>query len=233
MNVKQILERTDTRAGRAFDIIIQCLIVLSLISFSIETWPDLSNDTRRILSLIETGTVAIFSIEYLARIAVADNRPRFIFSFYGLVDLFAILPFYIASGVDLRALRVFRLLRILRILKLVRYSKALNRFHVAFLLAKEELILYGCVTIALIYLSGVGIYYFETEAQPELFASIFHSLWWAVATLTTVGYGDVYPVTAGGKFFTFIILMIGLGVIAIPAGLVASALSRARELEED
>ena len=83
----------------------------------------------------------------------------------------------------------------------------------------------------LLYLSSVGIYYFENSAQPNAFKSIFHSLWWAIATLTTVGYGDVYPVTAGGKVFTFFVLSIGLGVIAVPTGMVASALAKARDEE--
>jgi len=86
--------------------------------------------------------------------------------------------------------------------------------------------------LLLLYLAAVGIYYFEHDAQPETFASVFHSLWWAVATLTTVGYGDVYPMTAGGKLFTFIVLLIGLGVVSVPAGLVASALSKAREMDD-
>ncbi len=86
--------------------------------------------------------------------------------------------------------------------------------------------------IFMLFLSFFGIYYFENEAQPAAFASIFHSLWWAVATLTTVGYGDVYPVTVGGRIFTFVVLMVGLGIVAVPAGLVSSALSEARRLEE-
>ena len=87
-------------------------------------------------------------------------------------------------------------------------------------------------TLIVFYLSSVGIYYFENEAQPEAFASVFHSLWWSVATLTTVGYGDVYPITVGGKIFTFIILMVGLGIVGIPAGLIASSLSAVRREEE-
>jgi voltage-gated potassium channel len=89
------------------------------------------------------------------------------------------------------------------------------------------------VTIVLLYFAAVGIYYFENPAQPDAFVSVFHSLWWAVATLTTVGYGDVYPVTTGGRIFTFFILLIGLGIVSVPAGLVASALSKAREEESD
>ena len=177
-------------------------------------------------------TVAIFTVEYVTRLIVADRTLRFVFSFFGLVDLLAILPFYVTSGIDLRALRAFRLFRLLRILKLLRYSVALDRFHRAFLIAKEEMMLFLFTTVILLYLSGVGIYYFESGAQPEQFASIFHSLWWAVTTLTTVGYGDVYRVTAGGRLFTFFVLMIGLGIVSVPAGLVASALSKARAEEE-
>lgn len=145
--------------------------------------------------------------------------------------MLAVLPFYIASGIDLRSLRVFRLLRLFRILKLLRYSQAICRFHRAFVLAKEELVLFSAVASILLYLSAVGIYYFEHDAQPDQFSSIFHSLWWAMATLTTVGYGDVYPITLGGRAFTFLVLMLGLGVVAVPTGLVASALSQARKEE--
>ena len=85
--------------------------------------------------------------------------------------------------------------------------------------------------MVLLYVAAVGIYFFERDAQPDAFASIFHSLWWAIVTLTTVGYGDVYPITLGGRIFTFFILMLGLGMVAVPTGLLASALSQARELE--
>lgn len=109
----------------------------------------------------------------------------------------------------------------------------MNRFGKALALAREEAVLFLLVTGILLYLSAVGIYYFEHQAQPENFKSIPHSLWWAVATLTTVGYGDVYPITVGGKLFTFVMLMIGLGIVAVPAGLVASAMSQVRDDEKD
>ncbi len=230
--LKQIIEETDTKAGLIFDYSIQILIVISLINFSWETLPDLSDSTRSVLKIIQIITVAIFTIEYLLRIIVADNKLKYIFSFFGIIDLIAILPFYISTGVDLRALRAFRLLRLFRILKLVRYSKAVQRFHNAFLIAREEIILFFTITCILLFLAGVGIYYFENNVQPENFSSVFQSLWWAVATLTTVGYGDIYPITTGGKIFTTIVLFIGLGIVAVPAGLVATALSKAREMEE-
>jgi len=142
-----------------------------------------------------------------------------------VIDLLAILPFYLAGGVDLRAVRIFRLFRLLRAFKLFRYSRAMRRFKEAFLLVKNELILFAVATCFLLFVSAVGIYYFENPVQPEKFKSIFHCLWWAVSTLTTIGYGDIYPVTAGGRIFTSIIVIIGIGFIAVPTGLLASALT--------
>ncbi len=231
--LREVLEESRTPSGRILDYTIQGLIVLSLVTFSIETLPDLSRDTQEVLAFIEIGTVVVFSVEYLLRCVAAKRPIRFVLSFFGLVDLIAILPFYLAAGVDLRSLRVFRLLRLVRVLKLVRYSEAVRRFHRALSLAKEELVLFFAATAMILYLSAVGIYFCENAAQPKAFASVFHSLWWAVATLTTVGYGDVYPVTTAGRLFTFMVLLVGLGIVAVPAGLLSSALSKARELEAD
>jgi voltage-gated potassium channel len=172
--------------------------------------------------------VAIFTIEYLLRIYAAENRAKFVFSFYGIVDLLAILPFYLASAVDLRTLRLLRMFRLIRILKLVRYHEAIRRLGKAFYMAKEELIIFTLATLIFIFLSAVGIYYFEHAAQPDVYRSIFDSLWWAVTSLTTVGYGDMYPVTAGGKIFSFFVLMLGLGLVAVPTGIMAAALSSIR-----
>ena len=227
--LKTIVEDRSSRAGRRFEITIQLLILFSIVTFSIETLPDLSESTRKLLGATELIIVSLFTAEYLARIWVADKPSAYIFSFYGVIDLLAILPFYLALGMDLRALRIFRLMRLLRIFKMFRYSKAVQRLTRALVIAREELVLFSIVTVMLLYLSAVGIYYFENEAQPEIFASVFHSLWWAVATLTTVGYGDVYPITVGGRIFTFLVLMLGLGVVAVPAGLMASALSQASQ----
>lgn len=230
--IRKIVDDTDNIYGNVFAFTIQFLIVISIITFTIDTLPDLTQSTKKILNIIEVATVAIFTTEYILRIIVAEKKSAFVFSFYGLVDLLAIFPFYISSGFDLRAVRIFRLLRLVRILKLFRYNQAIKRFHRAITIAKEELILFGFVAIIMLYLSAVGIYYFENEAQPDQFKSVIHSLWWSVTTLTTVGYGDMFPVTAGGKIFTFLVLMVGLGIVAVPTGLVASALSQAREEEK-
>lgn len=231
MKLKSIIEEDDTMAGKVFDFFIQFVIVLSLLSFSIETLPDLSDKTTGILRIIEIVTVAIFTVEYLLRLFVADKKLSFVFSFYGLIDIAAILPFYVASGIDLRAVRILRLFRVLRVFKVFRYSQTVQRFKNAFMSIKEELFLFMIAIVFLLFISAVGIYYFENSVQPEAFRSIFHSLWWAVSTITTVGYGDIYPVTVGGKIFTFFILIIGLGVVAVPTGLLASALTKEPEQE--
>ena len=232
MKLKSIIEDTNTPAGRRFDLCIQAIIVASLLSFSIETLPNISESSRKFLNYTEILCVLIFTGEYLLRIIVADSKLRFIFSFFGLIDLAAILPFYLSTGLDLRTVRAVRLLRLFRIFKILRYSRAIRRFRRAFVIAREELVLFFSATAVLLYLTGVGIYFFENSTQPDVFRSVFDGFWWALATLTTVGYGDVYPITAGGKIFTFVVLMIGLGIVAVPTGLVASALSRARAEEE-
>ncbi len=227
--LKRLVEDTDTRGGRAFDLVVQLLIVISLAGFALETLPDLGPTAIRVLGVMEVVIVGLFTLEYLLRVLVADRKREFVLSFFGVVDLLAILPFYLTTGVDLRSIRVVRLLRMVRILKFVRYGKALARLRHAFRLAREELILFLVASLMVVYVASVGIYYFENEAQPELYASVFHSMWWALVTLTTVGYGDVYPITLGGRLFTAVILFIGLGVVAVPAGIMASALSQARE----
>lgn len=230
--LRSIIEDNTTRKGKIFDYTIQGLILLSLVAFSFETLPDNSPELKKLLSTFEYICVIIFSFEYVLRIFVAKKPFRYIFSFYGIVDLLSILPFYLTSTVDLRAFRIFRIFRIFRAFKLIRYNKALRRFSVAFTIIKEEVVLFFMVTLILVFLSASGIYFFENEAQPEEFSSLFASLWWAIVTLTTVGYGDVFPITVGGKVFTFFILILGIGIVTIPAGLVATALTKARTLEE-
>jgi len=231
-DIRKIVEDNTTKNGEIFDFFIQALILISLISFSIETLPNNSEILKTYLSLIEFFCITIFSIEYVLRIYVAKKPLKYIFSFYGIADLLAILPFFLKLAIDLRILRSFRVLRVFRTLKLIRYNRALQRFHIAAKLIKEELILFLLITLILVFISAAGIYFFENKAQPESYCSIFHSLWWAIVTLTTVGYGDIYPITIGGKIFTSIVLIIGVGVVTIPAGLVATALTKARGIEE-
>lgn len=231
--LRNIIEDNTSKQGRVFDYFIQGLILFSLISFTVETLPDNSPDTIEFLNSFELVCVLIFTIEYLLRVYISKKPLKYIFSFYGIIDLLAIFPFYLRGSYDFRALRVFRIFRIFRALKLIRYNKALRRFQIAAKIVKEEMILFLIITFIFIFLASAGIYFFENKAQPQVFTSVVHSGWWSIVTLTTVGYGDAYPITAGGKIFTFFILLIGVGVVTIPAGLLASALSKAREIEDE
>ena len=236
--LREIVEpNVDTRASRAFDLTMMAFIIVAVINFSLDTLPKLSDFTRRTLYSIEVITVTVFSLEYLLRIITAKKKLRFVFSFFGIVDLLAIIPFYVglfSTGIqlDLRLLRILRLFRIFRVLKLLRYSRAIKHFRDALNEVREELILYLIATALLMYFASAGIYFFEREVPGTNFQSIFHSMWWAVVTLTTVGYGDVYPQTTGGRIFTGMILLIGLGVIAIPSGLIASGLTKVKKKQD-
>jgi len=218
---------SNSGMGLYFNFFIQFLIFVSIVNFSILTLPNLSIKTQEIINRLEIFCVSVFTVEYLLRIYSASSRVKFFFSFFGLIDLIAILPFYLTLGMDLKSLRAIRLFRILRLFKFLRYGNTMEKIKKSFNSIKRELFLFTLATLMLLYFSSIGIYYFENEAQPEVFASIFDAMWWSVATLTTVGYGDVYPITSGGKIFASVIVFIGLGLVAIPTGLIASSLTRA------
>ena len=230
--LREIVEDNTTKAGRAFDCVSQMLVLASLVAFTIETRRDLSAENAEILRLIEIVTVGLFTIEYALRVFVAENKLRFIFSFFGIVDLAAILPFYLCAGIDLRSIRILRVFRLLRALKLARYNDAAVLLRDSLIRVRAELTLFFSVTIAMLYISAVGIFYCECEAQPDKFSSVLDSLWWAVVTLTTIGYGDMYPVTAGGKIFTSVISLLGIGIIAVPTGLITSAMIAGKQNRE-
>ncbi len=206
----------------------QALILVAIITFTFETVPDLSPAALKTLRVVESSLLILFTAEYVLRVVVARSKARFIFSPFGIIDLLAILPFYIAMGIDLRSLRVLRWFRIFRALKLLRYSRALRHFVAALNVIKEQFVVYLMATGLMIYFAAAGIYYFEHQAQPDTFKSIFHCVWWSVVTLTSVGYGDMYPVTVGGRIFTCMLLPIGLGVLTVPAGLIAFGLTQAK-----
>jgi len=230
--LKQIIEETDTPEGQAFDLANQTLIVLSLISLTIGSLPSLSPIARSILTLFDLFALVCFTLEYALRVFISTPRRSYVLSFFGIIDLLAILPYFLAWGMDLRSVRSFRLLRMIRFLKLARYNAAVRRLRTAMLLAREEIVLFLGATAVMLYVASVGIHQFEREAQPETFGSVFQCLWWAMVTLTTVGYGDAVPITTGGRVFTLLVLLTGVGIVSVPAGLVASALTQARELND-
>ena len=231
--LRSVVEDNTTKKGKIFDYTIDLLIVLSIIAFSLETFPDNSKRTIEILNKFDIVCFIVFSIEYLLRIYVAKKKTKYLFSFYGVIDFLAIAPFFLSSFLDLRFLRAFRILKIFRSLQSTKFNQAIKRISIASKLIKEELMLFFIVIFILIFTVSSGIYYFENEAQPETFKSVFHSMWWAVVTLMTVGYGDVVPVTLGGRIFTVIVLILGVLIVTVPAGLSATSLMKAREIQEE
>ena len=230
--IHDIIYEADTPAGKIFDITLIVVIIISVILVALETVGWINDRYASIFNVAEWIITILFTIEYILRVISIHHPKNYIFSFYGIIDFLAVIPYYLSS-IDLRFLRAFRIFRIFRAFKLIKYNKALNRFQIAYRIIKEELMLFMVVIIILLFIVSAGIYFFENEAQPEVFKSIFHSAWWSIVTLTTVGYGDVYPITVGGKIFTFFVLIIGVGVVTVPAGLVATSLSKAREIQEE
>lgn len=216
----------------AFNVIIQLLILGSAIAFVLETEPELAQYNSYFL-IADWSFLILFTIEYALRIYAAPDKKAFIFSFFGLVDLIAILPsLVLIPGLGhlpgFHVLRILRFLRVFRIFKATRFILAVDRMIEALGEVKRELLALVILSAMMVYLSACGIYYFEKVAQPEHFGTIPKSMWWAIVSLTTIGYGDVYPVTPGGKVFTAFVALIGVGLIAIPSGLLASVLTEAR-----
>lgn len=190
---------------------------------------------RDVFRYFEIVSVILFTVEYLLRLWTSDivfpnektkfkSLLKYMFSFMALVDLFAILPFYLPMiiSIDLRFLRMFRLSRIFRILKINRYTKALSHISSVIKDKKDELSATIFILIFLVMISATLMYYVESEVQPYAYPNIISSFWWAIATLTTVGYGDVYPITVIGKIFASIISVLGIGLVALPTGIISS-----------
>lgn len=214
-----------------FSLNVLFLVLFSCIIFTIDTLPSLSPQIKYALFICEIGIVVLFTVEYGLRFFISEKWHGYVFSFYGIVDLLAILPFYlmllfpeVIGG--LIAARALRFIKAFSLFRNSKYEQSLRFFKDALTQTKEQIIVFFFFTLLILYFASVGIYYFESEAQPDAFSSIPQSFWWALATLTTVGYGDVYPITILGKVFTFFILMCGLGVVAAPAGIISSALAR-------
>lgn len=220
------------RMGWYVDYFIMVLILLNVVTVMLETVDWIYAVYARELYLVEVVSVAIFSVEYLGRLWAAPEHPdysrpirgriRFALSPYMIVDLLAILPFFVGAFTDLRFLRALRLFRFLRLLKLARYSESLRLFVRALRMKREQLIITSIVGTILLLVSSSMMYFAERNAQPDEFSSIPAALYWGVITLTTVGYGDVTPVTTLGKALGMVVAITGIGVFALPASIMAS-----------
>jgi len=233
--VAQLLEpgRNKGKLGGYVDIFLIALISLNVLSVILGSVRDIHVRYETELLWFEYFSIAVFSVEYVLRIWSCvdvledDNRPHwrqrvaYFFTPMALIDLLAILPFYLGLFVDLD-LRFLRVVRILRIFKLTRYSVAMQMIFKVFREKMHAFVAAFSILFTLLIIAASGIYLIERDVQPDEFGSIVHAMWWAMATLTTVGYGDVTPITPGGKFFGGLITIISMGMVALPAGLLAS-----------
>ena len=230
----EVIEEDDRSLARGIDIFLLLLILLNVLVVLLESVAGLNEKYGEIFHHFEMISVLVFSLEYVLRLWVCTERGefaegrggrlRYVVTPMALVDLAAILPFYLPLlfPFDARMLRLIRLVRLLRLLKVIRYSESLRIFTDVYRMKKSELAMVFLVILFLLVFASAVIYHVEQEAQPVAFSSIPAAMWWGVATLTTVGYGDIYPVTPLGKFFGGIIALLGIGLFALPAGILGS-----------
>ena len=241
--------RGTHKADAHFDIFISILIVLNVIVVFLESYAQINDVYGVFFKVFEAVSILVFTLEYSLRIWTADYlyphlspfkaRLKFVFSFLGLVDLLAILPFFLPLffKTDLRIIRALRLVRLMRIFKLTRHSKSLKMIGEVLKETRYDLMVTIFATIIMLIVASTLMFSLENEAQPEAFDNIGQSLWWAVATLTTVGYGDIYPITGMGKLLSGVIALLGIGIVALPTGIISSAFvekirERKKEKEE-
>ncbi|MFH1913964.1 MAG: ion transporter [Pseudomonadota bacterium] len=234
-------EGRDPRARMIRSFLI-ALILLNIVALILETVREVSLLLGFWLRAFEWLSVGVFTVEYASRLWVGGahrasglaGRLRFALSPLMLVDLLAILPAYLPLllPANLTFLRALRLMRLMRVLKLGRYSDAIQIFSRVVVRKKEQLIVTGFMVGILLIIASSLMYYLEHEAQPDAFNSIPHSMWWAIVTMTTVGYGDVYPITGVGRMLAAIIALLGIGMFAVPAGILSAGfVEHARDKE--
>lgn len=220
--------------SKIFDIFIIILIILNVIAVILDTVKSISIRHAIFFRTFEIFSLAVFTVEYVLRVWTCvvnekfrhpiTGRFRFMLTPLAIVDLLAVLPFYLpmVERLDLRVIRVLRLFRIFRLFKLGRYSESFKILGNVIKEKKEEIILTLFMGLLVLIISSSLIYFIENPAQPETFPNIPHAMWWSVVTLTTVGYGDVYPITPLGKILGTIVAFVGIAMFALPAGIIAS-----------
>lgn len=229
-----VIFEADTFLGKFFDISLLILILFSVAAVMIESVELYSIKYKNVLTLFEWTITAIFSLEYLLRIISVKKPLKYIFSFYGLIDLISLLPTYLGlfmvseSISSIKTIRTIRLLRVFRILKLIRYVKEANTLKQALIASRQRIIVFLLAVLAVATIMGTIIYIIEDSKDG--FTSIPRSIYWAIVTLTTVGYGDIAPQTVLGQFFASIIMILGYAIIAVPTGMVSVELALSEKM---
>ena len=230
--VYDVMEEIGDKDSRFFEIIIQTLIMLNIVSLILETVDWLYLPHKYFFHVIDLIFVLVFTIEFALRVWASTATPayrhplwgrlRYAFTTIALIDLLAILPFYLPL-LGLEELRYLRSLRLFRLFKLFRYSKTLSLFQKVVWDKRQELLTTLVFLLFMLLFASSLMYHAEHMAQPEAFSSIPAAMWWAIATLTTVGYGDVFPVTTWGRVLASIIAVLGIGMFALPTGIMGAA----------
>ncbi len=234
----QLLEPavSGSRAARAIEVLLISLIFLNIVAIILESVKSIEAEYGIFFRRLESFSVIIFSIEYALRLWTCVENPkyhhpvkgrlRYAFSPMAIIDLLSILPFYIGFlDLDMRFIRIVRTFRLIRVLKIARYLKALNLIQAVLRERKEQIVLSVMFIIFLLVMVSTVMYYVEHDAQPEVFSSIPVTMWWGIETLTTVGYGDMIPATTAGKILGGMIAILGIGLFALPAGILSSGLT--------
>lgn len=230
VKLHDIIYEADTPAGKLFDIILLFVILFSIFLVMLESVESINAQYGYILDISEWIITILFSIEYLARIITVKSPRKYIFSFYGIIDLLSTIPKYLSLFIlgahSLVVIRALRLLRVFRILKLTRFIGESANFGKALRQSRAKIAVFITFVIVLCIILGSVMYLIENDKESG-FTSIPRSVYWAIVTLTTVGYGDIAPITALGQFIASLIMILGYGIIAIPTGIVTSEMTRA------
>ena len=222
-------------AGKWGEYFALAMVFLSVVVLVLETMQDLGDSTRGLLETAGDFLSVFFVAEYLIRLFATQlegaSRSRalgYVLSFFGLIDLVSILPTLlpVLFGANLGFVKMFRILRVFRIMKFGRYSSSVQMLGEVIVSVRHALFSTLFVSLFVILFSACSMYYLEHDAQPEHFKDIPSTFWWAMATLTTVGYGDVYPITSGGKMFASLVALTGIGLVAIPTGILSAAFTK-------
>ncbi len=223
-----IVFKTNTKAGKQFDVILLWVILFSVIVVMLESIPALGDNYPEFFWTLEWILTGIFTIEYIMRIWISPHRIRYIFSFWGFIDLLSIFPTYLSLFISgyhyLLVLRIFRLLRVFRIMKLVRFMSEAQMLLHALKSSVHKIGIFMLSVVAIVTFLGTIMY--VIEGGQEGFTSIPQSMYWAVVTVTTVGYGDMVPHTVLGKFISSFAMLIGYAIIAVPTGIITVDLAR-------
>ncbi len=220
---------TETRSGKIFDIVLLWAIVLSVLSVMLESVQEINDQFGHIFAILEWSFTILFTIEYALRLAITRRPERYAFSFLGIIDLLALLPTYLtlitAGGSYLVVIRTIRLLRIARILKLSRYLREASVIGNALKASRHKIFVFLGAVCTLVMIMGTLMYIIESGDSG--FTSIPRSIYWAIVTVTTVGYGDISPQTALGQGFASVLMLMGYAIIAVPTGIVTSEIATA------